>query len=153
MGASPKLKSERLMRNLLLLAAIAGLPFGGCGGGEKYTTFADEITVKVVNPANAKIDRYSGTLWDGNGGVAGTRHIHTSTDSAGVKKECTVELAGSFAKSDPMQLTINGRGYGSVVKGDSIVIDCDMVKVNGTERGASPPERARNASGENSNPK
>ena len=135
------------MRNLLFLAAIAGLLFGGCGGGgEKYTILSDEITVKVANPANAKIDRYSGSMWDENGRSAGSRHIHTSTDSAGVKRECTVELAGSYAKSDPLQLAVNGKGYGSVVKGDLIVVDGDTVKVNGTERGPSPSEKAREGS-------
>jgi len=124
------------MRTLELLAiAMAGLLCGGCGGGgEEYTTFSDEITVKVANPANAQIDRSSGTLWDDDGRSAGTRHIHTSTDSAGVKKDCTVELVGSFAKSDPLRLKINGKSYGSVVKGDSIVIDGDAVKVNGEVR-------------------
>jgi hypothetical protein len=47
-------------------------------------------------------------------------------------------------------LAVNGKGYGSVVKGDSIVIDGDTVKVNGIERGAAPPERARK-SGKDSN--
>src|SRR5262245_30194471 len=105
------------MRNILLFAAIAGLLFCGCGGREEYTTFSDEISVKVANPANSKIDRYSGEMRDEDGRPTGTRHIHTSTDSAGIKKECTVELAGPYAKPDPLQLSVNGKNYGSVVKG------------------------------------
>lgn len=129
------------MRNLLLLSAIVGLLLGGCGeGGEKYSTFkfSDEVTVKVANPAKATIHRFSGPLWDEDGNHGGTRHIHTSTDSAGVKTECTVELAGNSARSDPLRLTINGKGYGSVEKGDLVVIDGDAVTVNGTEREALP---------------
>ena len=129
------------MRKLLLLVAIGGLLLGGCGGGEeKYSTFkwSDEVTVKVANPAKAKVHRFSGPLWDEVGNHGGTRHIHTSTDSAGVETECTVELAGNSARSEPLRLTINGKGYGAVVKGDLVVIDGDAVKVNGTERGALP---------------
>lgn len=92
-------------------------------------------------------------MWDEIGNHGGIRHIHTATDSAGVKRECTVELAGSYAKPDPLQLAVNGKDYGAVVKGDLIVIDGDTVKVNGTERGAAPPERARDVGSENSNAK
>lgn len=91
--------------------------------------------MKVANPANAKIHRYSGQMLDENGAPAGTRHIHTSTNSEGDERKCTVELVGSFAKSDPLQLSINDKAfYGSAVKGDSIVIDRDAVKVNGEGR-------------------
>jgi len=124
------------MRNTLLLAAaMAGLLCGGCGGGEEeFTTFVDEVSLKVANPANATSEGFSGPIWDENGNHGGMRHIHTATDTNGAKRECTVELVGSWAKSESLRLRINGKSYGSVVKGDSVVIDGDAVKVNGEVR-------------------
>lgn len=105
------------MRNLLILAAFLACLLSGCGGEDYTTSTVDGVAVKVRHPPKATVASHT----------EGGRYTHTSTDSAGAKKECAVEISGS-------KLTVNGKDYGAVAKGDSVVIDGDTVTVNGAAK-------------------
>jgi len=125
------------MRNLMLLAlAVVGFLCAGCGGHNYIIDDVGGVKVKIFFPSKATVSTNTKPVTDDKGNESGLRYTHTSTDGTGVKKEHVVEITNS-------QLTINGKGYGSIAKGDSVVIEGDLVTVNGTERGASPPPQAK----------
>ena len=121
------------MRNFMCFALAAiGFLCAGCGGEDYTTDDVGGIKVKIGFPPKAIVASNTKGIADDKGKESGIRYTHTSTDSAGAKKVCVVEIAGSV-------LTVNGKEYGSVAKGDLVVIDGDTVKVNGTTIGATPP--------------
>ncbi len=92
----------------------------GCGGEDYTTTQVDGVALKVRHPTKATVASHTGEAPGGKG----VRFVHTSTDSAGAKKETVVEIADS-------QMTVNGKSFGPVAKGDTVVINGEAVTING----------------------
>jgi hypothetical protein len=119
---------------LLAIFTLSAL-LAGCGGPASTNFNVEGVAVKVLHPVSAAITTTSSDLTDDAEKHRGTRYSYKCEEGAS-KRECVIEVADS-------QLQVNGKGYGSVAKGNTVVIDGDTVKVNGTERGASPPPKAK----------
>jgi hypothetical protein len=55
-------------------------------------------------------------------------------ETAGAEQSATVKYGGITAVIDDMNLTVNGRRYGALKKGDHILLDKETVAVNGEAR-------------------
>jgi hypothetical protein len=108
---------------------------GRCGGPASTNTNVEGVAVKLLHPVNAAITTTSSDVTDEAGKHRGSRFSY-KCEAGASKHEYIIEVADS-------QLQVNGKGYGSVAKGNTVVIDGDTVKVNGTEGGASPPPQAK----------
>lgn len=122
------------MRSSLFLAVAMACLLTGCGGNFG-TDDVGGVSVTIMHPSKSTIARSTIVGISEKGKPDGMRCTHSYTEPSGTAKEYVIEIVDSH-------LTVNGKGYGSVAKGESIVIDGDTLKVNGTERGASPPENS-----------
>jgi hypothetical protein len=55
-------------------------------------------------------------------------------ETSGAERSASVKYGGITADIDDMNLTVNGRRYGPVKKGDHILLDRERVEVNGEPR-------------------
>lgn len=107
----------------------------GCGGNF-WTDDVGGVSVTFMHPSKSVIAKSTIVGISEKGSPSGTRCTHSYKEPSGTAKEYVVEIVDS-------QLTVNGKGYGSVAKGESVVIDGDAVKINGNEREALSPEKGK----------
>jgi hypothetical protein len=57
-------------------------------------------------------------------------------EAASGERSATIKYEGITAEIDDMNLSVNGRRYGVLKKGDHVLLDKDRVEVNGEARAA-----------------
>jgi hypothetical protein len=111
------------LRNLFALTLVL---VAGCAPGTT-TNVIDGVSVTVLHA------RYQGrvesaTEGNGDGGKPGTRYTHKWTSSDGASTQSYgIEIADS-------KFRVSGVDYGTVEKGDVVVIDGGKVTINGKVR-------------------
>lgn len=130
----------------LLCLAAAVLPWTcGCSSGSAATKTAAKATPNSTTPANTfgiwhtagvtvrvihhgRVESTAGSTIKGD-----SRQYYESWKEALGRHRVDWNLDGDWSK-DGIRLSVNGRPYGELKKGDKIDIDYGMVFVNGTKR-------------------
>jgi hypothetical protein len=111
---------NRNVRNSVFLVSLAFLLSTGCMGK----------VVRTRGPAKTAVLGVTVEFAPGVG------EPEEPMEAASGERSAAIKYGGITAEIDDMNLSVNGRRYGVLKKGDHVLLDKDRVEVNGEARAA-----------------